>query len=130
MGIKSHSLVVVSRLNERETVNTMLFILEAVNEAADDDDTKKTTTTTIMYRALSNHPRLKQYWKVLLQNGLLSYDFGTETFKTTEKGLRFLKAYSQMDGMIKAPYHPPPPPHHHSHSHKNNKNKPRIKEQF
>lgn len=117
----------VSSLNERETVNTMLYILEAVNEAADDDDTKKTTTTTIMYRALSNHPRLKQYWKVLIQNGLLSYDFDTETFKTTEKGLRFLKAYSQMDGMINAPYHTPPP-HYHSHSHKNNKNKPRIKE--
>ncbi len=82
----------------------MLFILEAVNEATDDDDTKKTTTNTIMYRALSNHPRLKQYWKVLIQNGLLSYDFDTETFKTTQKGLRFLKAYSQMDGMIYAPY--------------------------
>lgn len=101
----------------------MLFILEAVNEAADDDNTKKTTTTTIMYRALSNDPHLKQYWKVLIQNGLLSYDFDTETFKTTQKGLRFLKAYSQMDGIINAPYHPP-----HHHSHKNNKNKPRIKE--
>ncbi|MDQ3976829.1 MAG: winged helix-turn-helix domain-containing protein [Thermoproteota archaeon] len=94
----------MSSLKERETVNTMLFILEAVNEATDDDDTKKTTTNTIMYRALSNHPRLKQYWKVLIQNGLLSYDFDTETFKTTQKGLRFLKAYSQMDGMIYAPY--------------------------
>jgi predicted transcriptional regulator len=104
----------------------MLFILEAVNEAADDDDTKKTTTATIMYRTLSNHPRLKQYWKVLIQNGLLSYDFDTETFKTTEKGLRFLKAYSQMDSMIKAPYHTPH--HHHNHSHKSNKKKPSIRE--
>ena len=38
---------------------------------------------------------------VLTQKDLLSYDLDTQTFKTTEKGLKFLKVYNQMDGMIK-----------------------------
>ena len=33
---------------------------------------------------------------------MLSYDLDTETFKTTEKGLRSLETYKQMDSMIKA----------------------------
>ena len=67
----------------------MLIILEAANEAA---DTMK--VTKIKYKALFNHPQLKQYWRVLTQKGLLSYDLDTETFKTTQKDLRFLKAYN------------------------------------
>jgi hypothetical protein len=32
---------------------------------------------------------------------LLSYDLGTQTFKTTQKALRFLKAYGQLDRLTK-----------------------------
>ena len=32
----------------------------------------------------------------------LRYDENTRTFKTTEKGLRFLEAYNQMDSMVKS----------------------------
>jgi predicted transcriptional regulator len=39
---------------------------------------------------------------VLTQNGLLSYNVDTQTFKTTEKGLRFLDTCNKMDDMIKA----------------------------
>jgi hypothetical protein len=49
---------------------------------------------------------------------MLSYDFDTETWKTTEKGQKLLKAYSEMDddrSMIKVSSSPPstqpsPPP--------------------
>jgi predicted transcriptional regulator len=61
-----------------------------------------TTKTKIMYTALFNHPQLKGYWKLLTQNGMLSYDFDTETWKTTEKGLRFLHICNKIDGMTKA----------------------------
>jgi hypothetical protein len=51
---------------------------------------------------------MKDYLMVLTQKDLLSYDLDTQTFKTTEKGLKFLKVYNQMDGMIKVP--PPAQP--------------------
>jgi len=85
-------------LDESDRLNVIRLILEAANEAVDDDHNKKMTTTTkIMYTTLFNHPQLKGYWKLLTQNGMLSYDFDTETWKTTEKGQKLLKAYSEMD---------------------------------
>jgi predicted transcriptional regulator len=61
------------------------------------------TQTKIMYSAFLSYNQLKGYMMVLTQNDLLSYDLNTRTFKTTEKGLRFIEAYDQMDGMMKAP---------------------------
>jgi predicted transcriptional regulator len=68
----------------------MLGIISLILEASSTDayDTKK--TTMLMYNALRNHPLLKEYWTVLIKEGLLTYDDTTQTFKTTEKGLRFL----------------------------------------
>ena len=50
-----------------------------------------------------SYAQLKEYLQVLTQNSLLSYDLDTQTFETTEKGLRFLKTYNQMGEEIKAP---------------------------
>ena len=50
-----------------------------------------------MYNTLLNHPRLKEYWIGLAEKGLLMYDSATQTFKTTEKGLRFLQVFSELD---------------------------------
>lgn len=68
----------------------MLGIISLILEASSTDtyDTKK--TTMLMYNALRNHLLLKEYWTVLIKEGLLTYDDTTQTFKTTEKGLRFL----------------------------------------
>ena len=55
-----------------------------------------------MYRVLLNHPQLKQYWTVLTEADLLSYDLDTQTFKITEKGLKFLNAYSDKGKLIEA----------------------------
>lgn len=106
-------------MDESDRLNIIRLILEAANDAVDDDHNKKKTTTKIMYAALFNHPQLKGYWKILTQNGMLSYDFDTETWKTTEKGQKLLEAYSEMDdddgSMIKGSSSPPstqpsPPP--------------------
>ena len=67
------------------------LILEASSACA--YDTKK--TTIIMYNALRNHPLLTEYWTVLTKEGLLTYDDTTQTFKTTEKGLRFLESIAK-----------------------------------
>jgi predicted transcriptional regulator len=45
---------------------------------------------------------MKEYLTVLTDRDLLRYDLDTQTFKTSEKGLRFLEAYNQMDVVIKA----------------------------
>ena len=60
------------------------------------------TKTKIMYQAFLSYPQMKKHLIVLTQNGLLNYDLDTHTFKTTEKGLRFLDTCNKMDGMIKA----------------------------
>jgi predicted transcriptional regulator len=60
------------------------------------------TKTKIMYQAFLSYPQMKKHLMVLTQNGLLSYDIDVHTFKTTEKGLRFLDTCNNMDGMIKA----------------------------
>ena len=81
----------------------MLVILQAANERAGNDDgggNKKTapkTTSNAMYNALFNHPRLKEYWKVLTQKGLLSYNTNTKTLTTTTEGRAFLKACEPLD---------------------------------
>jgi hypothetical protein len=63
------------RMQERGMVNIMLVILESSKDGADDDnDNIKKTTTNKTYTALFNDPRLKEYWDVLTQEGLLSYD--------------------------------------------------------
>jgi predicted transcriptional regulator len=58
--------------------------------------------TKLMYSAFLSYSQMKEYLMMLTQNDLLSYDLNTRTFKTTEKGLRLIEVYNQMDGMIKA----------------------------
>jgi predicted transcriptional regulator len=50
-----------------------------------------------MYNTLRNHPGLKEYWNSLTQQGLLTYDNTTQTFKITEKGLKFLEVFIKPD---------------------------------
>jgi hypothetical protein len=38
---------------------------------------------------------------ILTENRLLNYDLGAQTFKTTEKDLRFLGTYNQMNDVMK-----------------------------
>lgn len=54
-----------------------------------------------MSKAFLSHRQLNRYLRVLTQGGLISYDLGAQTYKTTEKGIRFLDIHNQMDEMIK-----------------------------
>jgi predicted transcriptional regulator len=80
----------------RDRIDIISLILEAAN--GDND----ATMTKIMYKAFLSHGQLKGLLKILTDYDLLRYDFVRHTFKTTEKGLRFLKTYTQMDQMMKA----------------------------
>jgi len=80
-------------LKKRAQLDIVSLILETCS--IDAYDTKKTTVT--MYNALLRHPSLEEYWNGLTQQGLLAYDNATQTFKTTEKGLKFLEVFSKLN---------------------------------
>jgi predicted transcriptional regulator len=74
-------------------------IISQILEAANGSDTKK---TKLMYKANLSHNQLKEYLRILSERDFLHYDFDTHTFKTTEKGLRFLDTYNQLYNVMKA----------------------------
>jgi predicted transcriptional regulator len=77
----------------RDKLDIISLILEAANGSY-------ATKTKIMYKAFLSYAQLKEYLTILTANNLLRHDFLSQKFKTTEKGLRFLKAYNQIDEMI------------------------------
>jgi predicted transcriptional regulator len=69
-------------------------ILDAANGGA--------TKTKIMYIAFLSYNQLKDYLSVLIENNLIEYLEGTRTFKTTEKGLNFLKMYNAIGELLQS----------------------------
>ncbi|HEU5461719.1 MAG TPA: winged helix-turn-helix domain-containing protein [Nitrososphaeraceae archaeon] len=59
-----------------------------------------TTKTKIMYKAFLSYVQLKEYISVLIENSLIEYLDGTHEFKTTEKGLNFLKMHSEIGELL------------------------------
>jgi predicted transcriptional regulator len=82
-------------MKHRSRTEIMSQILEAANGGA--------TRTKIMYKANLSFLQLREFLMVLTPSDLLSYDEELQTFKTTEKGLRFLDAYKQFVSI--SPYH-------------------------
>jgi predicted transcriptional regulator len=60
----------------------------------------KATKTKIMYKAFLSYGQLKEYLSVLIENNLIEYIVGTRTFKTTEKGLNYLKMQDEMGELL------------------------------
>jgi predicted transcriptional regulator len=67
-------------------------ILDAANGGA--------TKTKIMYKAFLSYAQLKEYLSVLIENSLLEYIDGTHKFKTTEKGLNYLKMNNEIGELL------------------------------
>jgi len=59
-----------------------------------------TTKTKIMYKAFLSYAQLKEYLSVLIENDLLSYVEVTQTYKTTEKGLNFIKMHHEIGELL------------------------------
>jgi len=76
----------------RSRTEIVSMILESANGGA--------TKTKIMYIAFLSYNQLKEYLSVLIENNLLEYLEGTRTFKTTEKGLNFLKMHNEMAELL------------------------------
>ena len=58
------------------------------------------TKTKIMYTAFLSYAQLKEYLSVLTENNLIEYLEGTKTFKTTEKGLNYLKTHNEIGELL------------------------------
>ena len=82
-------------MRNRSDIDIMAKILHAANERSGAGRTK------IMYRAFLSYAQLKKYLPALTERGLLSYGIDAQTFKTTQKGLRFLDTYNQIYEAIK-----------------------------
>jgi len=67
-------------------------ILDAANGRA--------TKTKIMYKAFLSYGQLKEYLSVLIENNLIEYLDGNRTFKTTGKGLNYLKMHNEMGELL------------------------------
>jgi len=86
---------VAPRNRYRNRIEIICQILEVANGGV----TKK---IEIMYKANLSYTQLKEYVMLLAESDLLRYDLDKQTFRTTEKGLRFLDAYNHMDAVMKA----------------------------
>jgi predicted transcriptional regulator len=75
-------------------------ILEIVNYGSSFGD-GGVSKAKIMNKAFLNWAQLQEYLLMLTEKDLIRYDGQTRTFKTTEKGLSFLRAYAQIDHVMK-----------------------------
>jgi len=69
-------------------------IIELLLNAADGGGATK---TKLMYSAFISFNQLKEYLSLLAENGLIQYEKETHIFRTTEKGLYFLKLQNKID---------------------------------
>jgi predicted transcriptional regulator len=91
-------------MRNRDRMEIISRILEAVNGGGG------ATRTRIMYHAFVSHAQMKEYLSYLADNGMLYYDLESQKFKITEKGLEFVRIYTEIDEMIKIPPAPSPLP--------------------
>ena len=76
----------------RSRTEIVAIILEAANGGA--------TKTKIMYRAFLSYAQLKEYLSVLIGNKLLDHLESPQIYKTTEKGLSFLKMNNEIAELL------------------------------
>ncbi|HEX9320357.1 MAG TPA: winged helix-turn-helix domain-containing protein [Nitrososphaeraceae archaeon] len=55
----------------------------------------------LMYSAFLSYDQSKEYFEILLRNGLLRQDLNTKEYRTTGKGLKYLKLYKEMKELVK-----------------------------
>ena len=73
------------------------LILEAANGGG-------ATKTKIMDKAFLSYNLMKEYLTLLAENDLLEYEEGSQTYRTTEKGMRLLEIYNRMDELAPINY--------------------------
>jgi predicted transcriptional regulator len=81
-----------TNMGSRTRTEIVSHILDSANEGA--------TKTKIMYAAFLSYAQLNEYLSILIENNLLEYLDGTNKFKTTDKGLFFLKIHNEIGKLL------------------------------
>jgi len=76
----------------RSRTEIVAMILEAARSGA--------TKTKIMYKAYLSYTQVKEYITFLQDNELLAYEQGTQLYKISEKGYKFLRSYSEISELV------------------------------
>jgi predicted transcriptional regulator len=79
-------------MKNRSRTEIAASILESANG--------EVTKTKIMYKSFLSYTQLKEYLSVLIENNLIEGLEGTQTYKTTEKGLNLLKIHNEMAELL------------------------------
>jgi predicted transcriptional regulator len=82
----------IRRVKHRSRSEIIGAILEAANGGG-------ATKTTIMYKAVLSYDLMKQHLIFLAENDMIEYEQGMMTYRTTEKGMRLLQLYNNMNEM-------------------------------
>ena len=83
-------------MGNRSRTEIVAMILNAANGGE--------TKTKIMYFAFLSYNQLKEYLSILIENNLIEYLDGANKFKTTEKGLLFLKMHNEMEKLLQTAF--------------------------
>jgi len=83
-------------VGNRSRTEIVAMILNAANGGE--------TKTKIMYFAFLSYNQLKEYLSILLENNLIEYLDGAFKFRTTEKGLFFLKLHNEMGELLQTTF--------------------------
>ena len=75
-------------------------IIGAILEAANGGSATK---TTIMYKAVLSYDLMKDYLLSLAEDGLIEYEQGMMTYRTTPKGMHALQLYNSVNEMVQSP---------------------------
>jgi predicted transcriptional regulator len=79
-------------MNYRSRTEIVAMIVDATNGG--------TTKTKIMYKVMITYNQLKNYLSLLIENNLIVYLDETQIFKTTEKGLNYLKMHNEIGELL------------------------------
>jgi predicted transcriptional regulator len=66
------------------------LLLEAANGGG-------ATKTKLMYSAFISFNQLREYLSLLVENGLIQYEEGMHSYRTTEKGMRLMHIQNKID---------------------------------
>ena len=73
---------------------------EIVDSILDSAKGEGETKTKIMYFAFLSYNQLNEYLSLLIETNLMEYLDGTKKYKTTEKGLHFLKMHNEIKKLL------------------------------
>ena len=83
----------MKQMKHRSRSEIIGAILEAANGGG-------ATKTTIMYKAVVSYDYMKECLLSLAEDGLIEYEQGRMTYRTTAKGMHLLQLYNNVNEMV------------------------------